>query len=199
MIGLASDVLRHRPEVSLGLAARHPVILVDEYQDCDEDQHVLIQQIAAAAPTRLRLFGDDLQAIYDFDGVPVDFAAMIERSPTVRLSTPWRWRDQMEMAAFVVEARRALVAGNPVDLTDPPGCVTVASYPSASAPLGNVCRRAPSFSPTTTCTLSVCERGSHVAAATTRGPITSQRGSSLIESLLQRATIASLSPCSSRR
>jgi hypothetical protein len=128
MIGLATDVLRRRPEVALGLATRHPVILVDEYQDCDEDQHALIQQIAAAAPTRLRLFGDDLQAIYDFDGVPVDFAAMIEHSPTVRLSTPWRWRDQAEMGAFVVEARRALVAGEPVDLTDPPSCVTVARW-----------------------------------------------------------------------
>lgn len=128
MIGLADEVLRRRPEVALGLAARHPVILVDEYQDCDENQHALIQQIATAAPIRLRLFGDDLQAIYDFAGVPVDFAAMLERSPTVRLSTPWRWQDQEKMGAFVVEARRALLAGEPVDLTNPPGCVTVVRW-----------------------------------------------------------------------
>ncbi|HXS46451.1 MAG TPA: UvrD-helicase domain-containing protein, partial [Solirubrobacterales bacterium] len=125
MIRLATDILERRPEVALGLAVRHPVILVDEYQDCDEDQHRFIQVIAAAAPTRLRLFGDDLQAIYDFDGTPVDFAAMIETSPTVRLATPWRWRGQDDMCAFIVEARRALAAGEPVDLTDPPSCVTV--------------------------------------------------------------------------
>lgn len=128
MIRLATDILRRRPEVALGLAARYPTILVDEYQDCNQDQHAFIQQIAAAAPTRLRLFGDDLQAIYDFDGVPVDFAAMIKNSPTVRLATPWRWRDQEEMRTFLVAARRALVAGEPVDLTEPPGCVTVGHW-----------------------------------------------------------------------
>jgi hypothetical protein len=125
IIRLAADILNRRPEVALGLAARHPVILVDEYQDCDEDQHAFIQAVSAAAPTRLRLFGDDLQAIYDFDGTPIDFAAMIKSSPAVRLTTPWRWRDQDEMRAFIVEARRALVAGEAVDLTDPPRCVTV--------------------------------------------------------------------------
>jgi DNA helicase-2/ATP-dependent DNA helicase PcrA len=104
------------------------MILVDEYQDCDEDQHRFIQAIAEAAPTRLRLFGDDLQAIYDFDGTPVDFAAMIESSPTVRLTTPWRWSDNDELRAFIVEARRALTAGEPVDLTDPPNCVTVGCW-----------------------------------------------------------------------
>jgi DNA helicase-2/ATP-dependent DNA helicase PcrA len=125
MIRLATAVLERRPEVALGLAARHPAILVDEYQDCDEDQHHFVQMIAAAGPTRVRLFGDDLQTIYDFDGTPVDFGAMIEKSPTVRLTTPWRWRDEDEMCAFIVEARRALVAGEPVDLRNPPGCVTV--------------------------------------------------------------------------
>lgn len=128
MIRLATDILERRPEVALGLAVRHPVVLVDEYQDCDEDQHCFIQAIAAAAPTRLRLFGDDLQAIYDFDGTPVDFAAMIETSPTVRLATPWRWQGQDDMRAFIVDARRALAAGEPVDLTDPPGCVTVSHW-----------------------------------------------------------------------
>ncbi|HET6998188.1 MAG TPA: UvrD-helicase domain-containing protein [Solirubrobacterales bacterium] len=128
MIKLATSVLGLRPEVALGLAARHPAILVDEYQDCDEDQHRFIQVIAEAAPTRLRLFGDDLQAIYDFDGTPVDFAAMIETSPNVRLTTPWRWRDDNEMRTFIVKARRALAAGEPVDLTDPPSCVTVGRW-----------------------------------------------------------------------
>ena len=133
MIKLATDILGRRPEVALGLAARHPAILVDEYQDCDEDQHQFIQAIVVAAPTRLRLFGDDLQAIYDFDGVPIDFAAMIEASPTVRLTTPWRWRENEEMSSFVVDARRALAVGEPVDLTDPPSCVTVERW-SGDAP-----------------------------------------------------------------
>jgi hypothetical protein len=125
IIRFAIDLVARRPEVGFGLAARYPVILVDEYQDCDEDQHAFIQAIARAGSTRLRLFGDDLQAIYDFGGAPVDFAAMAAASPTVHLTTPWRWRGDGEMSTFVVTARRALVSGEPLDLTDPPACVTV--------------------------------------------------------------------------
>lgn len=125
MITLAVQVLRRRPEVARGLAIRHPVILVDEYQDCVESQAELIDIIAAAAPTRLRLFGDDLQAIFEFAGSPVDFAAMTSAKPTVRLSTPWRWRDHPEMREFLVAARRALLAGEPIDLPGAPDCVTV--------------------------------------------------------------------------
>lgn len=125
MINLAVRILRRRPEVARGLAVRHPVIIVDEYQDCTEAQHHLVHLIAAAAPTRLRLFGDDLQAIYEFAGEPVDFAAMTAIHPTVSLTTPWRWQDHEEMREFLVEARRALAAGEPIDLRTPPSCVTV--------------------------------------------------------------------------
>lgn len=131
MITLTVEILRRRPEVARGLAVRHPVILVDEYQDCVEEQHQLIHLIATAAPTRLRLFGDDLQAIYEFAGTPIDFASMSETHPTVRLTTPWRWRGQNEMQEFVVEARRALANAEPIDLTNPPDCVTVRRWKGA--------------------------------------------------------------------
>jgi len=125
MITLAVKILQRRPEIALGLAVRHPVVLVDEYQDCDESQHQLVQLVADAAPTRLRLFGDDLQAIFDWDGTAVDFGSMVATHPTIHLTTPWRWRKHDAMREFVVEARRALAAGEPIDLTNPPSCVTV--------------------------------------------------------------------------
>jgi AAA domain/UvrD-like helicase C-terminal domain len=125
MITLAVTLLQRRPELARGLAVRHPVILVDEYQDCVQAQHELIALIARAAPTRLRLFGDDLQAIFEFAGTPVDFAAMTRAHPTVRLTTPWRWVAQPEMADFVVHARSALAAGEPIDLTATPSCVSI--------------------------------------------------------------------------
>lgn len=125
MVTLAVQVLRRRPEVALGLAIRHPVILVDEYQDCSLHQHELIQVIAAAAPTRLRLFGDDLQAIFEFAGVPIDWADLSAVHPTVQLVTPWRWRKQPEMGDFLVGARCALAAGEPIDLRKPPSCISV--------------------------------------------------------------------------
>lgn len=128
MITNAIGVLRRRPEVACGLALRHPVILVDEYQDCTTEQAELVDLVARSAPCRLRLFGDDLQAIYEFAGKPVDFARMTAQHPTVALTTPWRWRTQPDMQRFVVEARTALVAGNPIDLRKPPSCVTVDTW-----------------------------------------------------------------------
>jgi hypothetical protein len=103
-------------------------VLVDEYQDCTEDQHRLIQATAAASPIRLRLFGDDLQAIFEFTGMQVEWATLTRAHPTVALSTPWRWLKQPEMRRFLVEARTALAAGEPIDLRDPPSCVTVQQW-----------------------------------------------------------------------
>lgn len=124
MIELAIRLLTRRPEVARGLASRYPVILVDEYQDCSESQHEFIHRITAGASTRTRLFGDDLQAIYDWDGAPVDFAEMTRTHPTVRLETPRRWVDKA-MRDFVVESRHALATGVPIDLRQPRSCVTV--------------------------------------------------------------------------
>ena len=124
----AADLLRRRPEIARGLALRFPFILVDEYQDCTTVQHELIQLIAAAAPTRLRMFGDHLQAIYEFAGAQVDWADLTRAHPTVELTTPWRWRNQPNMAKFLVDVRRGLVQGRAIDLRDRPTCVRVSRW-----------------------------------------------------------------------
>lgn len=125
MLRLARDILGRRPEVARGLALRHPFLLVDEYQDCSRDQHALVQTIAAAAPTRLRLFGDDLQGIFEFTELQIEWKELTKLHPTLSLKTPWRWRNNPSMAKFLVEAREALLAGAPIDLRAAPGCVTV--------------------------------------------------------------------------
>jgi hypothetical protein len=125
MVRHAVDLLTRRPEIARGLAIRHPLILVDEYQDCSRDQHELIQLIAAAGPTRLRLFGDGLQGIFEFTGMQVGWEDLGALHPTVSLTTPWRWKDNPGMASFLVDARAALLAGEPIDLRSPPSCVTV--------------------------------------------------------------------------
>lgn len=128
MVSLAEDVLRKRPEVARGLALRHPVILVDEYQDCSIEQAALIDAIAGSADTRLRLFGDDLQAIFEFTGSQVDWRGLMRRYPSVALTTPWRWSRQPSMGRFLRDARDALLSGQPVDLRSVPSCVTVQSW-----------------------------------------------------------------------
>lgn len=125
MVRHAADLLVRRPELARGLAVRHPLILVDEYQDCTEDQHVLVRLVASAGPVRLRLFGDHLQGIFDFAGTQVDWKALSALHPTVSLETPWRWKDNAEMANFLLDARAALLAGEPIDLRSRPSCVSV--------------------------------------------------------------------------
>jgi DNA helicase-2/ATP-dependent DNA helicase PcrA len=125
MVRHATDLLKRRPELARGLAVRHPLILVDEYQDCTEDQHALVQLIAGAGPVRLRLFGDHLQGIFDFAGTQVDWKALSAVHPTVTLETPWRWKDNPDMANFLLDARAALLAGEPIDLRSRPSCISV--------------------------------------------------------------------------
>lgn len=128
MLPLAIDVLQRRPEVARGLALRHPVVLVDEYQDCSVEQHSLIELVASAGQVRRRLFGDGLQGIYEFTEQQVDWDKLVSSHETVGLDTPWRWKSNASMKAFLTEARLALASGNPIDLSHPPDCVSVTRW-----------------------------------------------------------------------
>lgn len=131
MISLAVHVLDNRREVAAGLAARYPVILVDEYQDCGQGQHDLVFLIARAGEARLRLFGDHLQGIFgrEDEGAPsVDFAAMEKEHPSVALTTAHRWAQNPGMQGFVVAARGALDGGRAIDVRNPPPCVRVVRW-----------------------------------------------------------------------
>lgn len=65
-------------------------IYVDEYQDCNKNQHCLIMNLSQLLPSHL--FGDPLQGIYDFDGERVDFEKdLINYTKFSILDTPWRW------------------------------------------------------------------------------------------------------------
>ena len=46
LIGRAARLLRDEPAVTAALRDRWPWISVDEYQDLDEEQHVLLRQLA---------------------------------------------------------------------------------------------------------------------------------------------------------
>ncbi|MCP1854451.1 MULTISPECIES: UvrD-helicase domain-containing protein [unclassified Bradyrhizobium] len=65
-------------------------ILVDEYQDCDLLQHQLVTAIDLRLP--VRVYGDHLQAIFEFGEELVDWS-LVEKafSPLDRLTKPERW------------------------------------------------------------------------------------------------------------
>jgi DNA helicase-2/ATP-dependent DNA helicase PcrA len=102
-------------------------VFVDEYQDCTGLQHEVIKGLASYLP--VCIFGDPLQAIFDFKGQkPVDWAADV--FPVFRkageMITPWRWRKvgNGDLADWLKEIRETLEHGGAIDLSDRPDCVT---------------------------------------------------------------------------
>jgi DNA helicase-2/ATP-dependent DNA helicase PcrA len=107
------------------LPATYDRLLVDEYQDCSEGQHSLIA--ALAARLRTCVFGDPLQAVFDFGSDPlVQWHAVLGAYPLLdRLDRPWRWInvDAEDLGDWVLGVRQQLQAGLPIDLTTCPGRV----------------------------------------------------------------------------
>jgi DNA helicase-2/ATP-dependent DNA helicase PcrA len=117
------------------LTSSYSGVFVDEYQDCSKLQHEVVKAIAAYLP--VCIFGDPLQAIFDFKGQkPVDWDADV--FPTFakagELSTPWRWKTvgNTALADWLADARQVLEKGGALDLKTRPSCVTWHSLPTDS-------------------------------------------------------------------
>jgi superfamily I DNA/RNA helicase len=87
-------------------------VLVDEYQDCSQKQHAVVQ--ALSARLACRAVGDPLQAIFDFRDDPcVTWDAICSDFKVLEnvLLQPWRWHGRDRNAAlgkWLVEARHQL-------------------------------------------------------------------------------------------
>lgn len=65
-------------------------VIIDEYQDCNMDQHKFALELSKIIP--LRALGDPLQCIFDFKDTCVDFDADFQGFNRFEfLNTPWRW------------------------------------------------------------------------------------------------------------
>jgi hypothetical protein len=109
------------------LLSSYTGVFVDEYQDCSKLQHQVIKAIATYLPACV--FGDPLQAIFDFKGQnPVDWEADVfpAFSKAGEMTTPWRWRNARnnELADWLADMRLALEQGGAIDLRSRPECVT---------------------------------------------------------------------------
>jgi hypothetical protein len=117
------------------LTSSYSGIFVDEYQDCTLLQHQVIQAIADYFP--VCIFGDPLQAIFDFKGQnPVDWETDVFPvfKEAAQLNTPWRWKNtgNDELAEWLVNLRYSLEKSEPIDLSSRPGCVRWELLPSAA-------------------------------------------------------------------
>jgi hypothetical protein len=115
------------------IGASYGGLFVDEYQDCIGYQHNVITLLAQQLPSCI--FGDPLQAIFDFHGQqPVDWDADV--FPTfpkaAELTTPWRWKNARndELAEWLKDVRHALERGGAIDLTARPVCLSWVALPA---------------------------------------------------------------------
>lgn len=101
-------------------------LIVDEYQDCQPDQHRMVTLLAEHLACVV--LGDPLQAIFGFtrEGV-VDWDADV--TPTFpeigTLDTPWRWilAQNEDLGTWLLSVRQKLLAGEQIDLSLAPDCV----------------------------------------------------------------------------
>lgn len=108
-------------------------VFVDEYQDCTRLQHDVVKILAEQMP--VCVFGDPLQAIFDFRGQePVDWEVEVFKDfpKEGELTTPWRWKNagNDELAEWLKAVRRDLEHDGPVDLTNRPACVKWSLMPA---------------------------------------------------------------------
>ena len=108
------------------LAASYAGLIVDEYQDCTNRQHVLLAY--AAQTLRTCTLGDPMQAIFGFGGDKLPkWEKVCEFFPVVgALTIPWRWRnaDAEALGRWLLDVRENLMRGAPVDLRTAPPSVT---------------------------------------------------------------------------
>jgi DNA helicase-2/ATP-dependent DNA helicase PcrA len=87
-------------------------LFVDEYQDCDINQHKLIMRLSEIWPTHL--FGDPLQGIFDFNGEKVDFERDLNNFTRFDLlKTPWRWnngKNNPRLGEYILRTRELLLS-----------------------------------------------------------------------------------------
>ncbi|MDO9527959.1 MAG: AAA family ATPase [Syntrophales bacterium] len=119
--------------VSNVLKSSYSGVFVDEYQDCTTLQHRVI--LAIADHLRVCVFGDPLQAIFDFAGQePVDWVTDVFPifKKSGELTKPWRWykSGNIDLANWLENIRHTLEAYGTIDLTGRPECVSWERLPS---------------------------------------------------------------------
>ncbi|HET9079777.1 MAG TPA: UvrD-helicase domain-containing protein [Trebonia sp.] len=115
LVTLPAALLAGDPSLAAGYRSRWTDVFVDEYQDVDEQQYLLLRQLAAPG-ARICAIGDPDQAIYGFRGgdvryflrFPEDFSGAAK---TVRLSRSYRSAPTIVRAAMQLIRPGTLVPG----------------------------------------------------------------------------------------
>lgn len=137
-----AKLLQRYPGIARGLAARYPLIVCDEHQDCSGEQHAIIMAIHAQG-AKLRVFADPMQKIFRdksfIDGcLPCDWEALKAAADSFEeLDVPHRWEGtDPELGKWILRARAALKSGGKVDLINRPPSIQAIQADTASQRYG---------------------------------------------------------------
>lgn len=123
------ELFARAPTIARLEGAKFPLIIGDEHQDADANQHSVLMRLADAGGGRLRLFGDPMQGIFEV-GDAVPWSELKEQVDACgRLDVPKRWRMTREtrlLGEWILEVRAALEGGRPLPLATAPESVAVA-------------------------------------------------------------------------
>lgn len=89
------------------LKSTYTGFVVDEYQDCIQEQHEIMLAMNKHLP--IRVFGDPMQGIFFFAGNLVDWTKL--EFPIVDVQTqPWRWiKCNPELGDYLIQVRKTLL------------------------------------------------------------------------------------------
>jgi hypothetical protein len=174
------ELLRRAPSLAAALRAHYPVILLDEHQDARQEQHDLAIELGGSG--RVRIFGDPMQAIYDFgNGALVPWDSITD-DPDARtaLEQHQRWPHIPDLGGWILAARGALGTGGLLPVESAPDCVRVVYVPDlADVPNVNSDRVTPAIIPALDETLRTLDGSTVVLARNTahvRGLSSAVRG-----------------------
>ncbi|MCH7705982.1 MAG: UvrD-helicase domain-containing protein, partial [Chloroflexi bacterium] len=89
------ELFQRAPAKAKALACHYPVIIFDEHQDANTDQHRIATIMCSIGGSRIRIFGDPMQAIFDFgDKQLIDWDSVVsECFVSDNLVDPYRWQE----------------------------------------------------------------------------------------------------------
>jgi hypothetical protein len=122
-IRLAAAKLLKADHIKDVLAESYSRLIVDEYQDCSIRQHAVVAYAAETLPTCV--LGDPMQSIFDFGSDPLAKweEHVCKHFPIAgELENPWRWINagKEDFGRWLLDVRRKLLIGEPIDLTTAP-------------------------------------------------------------------------------
>ena len=127
-----AQFLERHPMIAAAIARRHPIVICDEYQDSNGDQHASVLALYGQG-AKLRVFSDPVQRIFrtqrlDGSHEPCDWDALTKSADAYEeLDHPHRWdRGCAQLGKWTLQARQLLKSNGVVDLRSGlPSSVTV--------------------------------------------------------------------------